>query len=270
MKVVCIFPVTGIPQNIPDILSKFEKKIAPGLCAFGAIKPEIKFAGTDYVFVPNEESLSGESKGKGILDCLKNLSKLPDFVIACDGSGKIPYEHIVDIFQELTSDSKTCCAMAKRGENKAISDFRYLIERFEIFTLKKYHNYEGEILDGQCGLWGFRYGKIDIDGGEKEIKLSGLGYEIELDLLGELLEKKLKYSFVNVELPKKLLKTAFDWTDSLKKMKFLIDKYSKFEYCIPEAFEEFEEEEEFKTLIKEKEIEYWKKYKKDILNIKKK
>lgn len=268
MKVVCIFPVTGIPENIPTIIEAFRKNIAPSLCAFGAIKPEIKFAGTDYIFVANNESLEGQPKGKGILDCLKNVSKSPDFVIACDGSGKIPYGYITDIFQELTSDSKTCCVMAKRGKNKAISNFRYLIERFEIYALKKYQGHKKEIPDGQCGLWGFRYGKIDVDGGENEIKLTGIGYEIELDLLGEVLEKKLRYSFVNIELPEKKAKTSFDYTQNIIKMQFLIKKYPKFNFLIPKAFNEFEKEEEFKGLIKEGEKEHWKKYKKDILNIK--
>lgn len=266
MKVVCIFPVTNKAENIPHIIKSFEKEVAPGLCFFGAINPEIKFAGTDYVYVANNCSLEGKPKGRGILDSLKNMSKPPDFVIVCDGSGKIPYKYIVDVFQELTSDSSSWCVMANRTNNKAISQARYLIERFEIYSLKQCHNHTKEIPDGQCGLWGFRFGKFNDNGIQKEIKLSGEGYEIELDLLSEILSKKINYSFINVELPEAEVKTSFRSEDNIKKMKFLMKKYTPLNESITNYIKSFEQTQEFSYLCSDEKIaSSWVEYKSTLL-----
>ena len=211
MNVVCIFPVTNNSQNIPEILIEFKNKIAPNLIKLGASNCEIKFAGTDYIFVGTNQTLEGKPKGQGILECLKNCLKIPDCVIVCDGSNAIPYHYIVSIFQELVSDASMCCVMANRRKNKAISPERFLIEEFEIFILKEYFRHDKEILDGQCGLWAFRKGELDINGHKKEIKLTARSYEIELDLLSEVLEKDLEYSFVDVKLPIRDVSSSFKY-----------------------------------------------------------
>jgi len=174
MNVVCIFPVTHHLEKAPLILKKFRETIEPQLRILGAINIEIKFPGTDYVFVGTDQVLA-EPKGKGILECLKNCAIPPNFVVVCDGSGAIPFEYIIAIFEVLISDSSMACVMANRQSNKAINDSRYLIERFEIYSITKLFNHKEEILDGQCGLWGYRYGKLKINDTETEIKLTGIG-----------------------------------------------------------------------------------------------
>jgi len=262
MNVVCIFPVTNNSENIPKILLEFKEKIAPKLTILGAENPEIRFAGTEYVFVGINKTLEGQPKGEGILGCLKNYLNLPDFVIVCDGSNAIPYHYIISIFQELVSDSTMSCVMASRGKNKAISEERFLIEEFEIFILKKYHNHKKEILDGQCGLWAFRTGKLNVNGSEKEIKLTAQSYEIELDLLSEALEKNLEYSFVDVELPERTSLSSFTYKNNLMKMSFLLNKFERLKDCIPNYINEFEK-------LKSEEISkvksVWDNYKKDLL-----
>jgi len=266
MNVVCIFPVTNNSENQPEILKKFKEKIAPSLINLGASNSEIKFAGTDYIFVGTNQTLEGQPKGKGILECLKNCSNPPDCVIVCDGSNAIPYEYIVPIFQELISDSVMSCVMANRGENKAISKERFLIEEFEIFILKRYHNHKREIPDGQCGLWAFRTGKLNTNNSQKEIKLIAQSYEIELDLLSEVLEKNLEYSFVDVELPPREVSSSFEYKNNLMKMKFLLEKYkdNKLKELIPNYFDEFERG----RLERISEIkENWENYKRDVIKL---
>ena len=266
MKVVCIFPITNNADKMPDILKQFKLHVAPGLQFLGASNPEIKFAGTDYVFVAADQMLEGEPKGKGILECLKNVPTGADYVICCDGSHKIPYKYIVDIFQALVSDSKIVCVMANRVGNKGIDNFRYLIERFEIFALCKYHNYSLQIPDGQCGLWGYKLGEINVIGATTSIKLTAVGYDIELDLLGEVLENKLPFLFVNIELSEqpKIL-TSFQYRNNLGKMKFLCEKYSHFDTSVFPYLAEFEKSNIFSDLCDSEELkERWKKYKEDL------
>ena len=265
MKVVCIFPITNVSENYPKILSVFKEKIATGLDSLGAKDVEIKFAGTDYIFVSTNQTIKGKQKGEGILECLKNCGESPDCVMVCDGSGAIPYEYIVELFQEIISDLSICGVMANRIENKAISEERYFIERFEIFILKKYYNYPNELPDGQCGLWGYRAGKICANGNHKEIILTAKSYEIELDLLSELLEKQLKFSFIDIKLPPREVKSSFSFDSNINKMKFLLNKYPQLKEYLSTYMRDFENIEENKVKLDTYSIkDNWNKYKIEI------
>jgi len=83
--ILCIFPITNNSENHPKILEIFSKDIASKLNQLGANGVEIKFAGTDYIFVGLNEKRQGQQKGEGILECLKNCASMPDIVIMCDG-----------------------------------------------------------------------------------------------------------------------------------------------------------------------------------------
>lgn len=267
MNVVCIFPITYHPENYFEIVTYFTEKIVPKLNILGA-RAEIKFAGTDYIFVPTNQSISmqGQQKGEGILECLKNCGDIPDCVIVCDGSGAIPYDYIVDLFQELVSDLSICGVLANRGKNKAISDERFLIEQFEIFTLKKYHNYTDNIPDGQCGLWRYKTSPKCINGCNKKITITAKSYEVELDLLSELLENQMKFSFIEVELPERKVTSSFTFEKNMNKMKFLLNKYPRLKDCIPSYISEFESLPE--NLSKSRIIkDMWEKYKIEIKKI---
>lgn len=227
--------------------------------------PEIKFPEPDYKYVPSGQVLEGPTKGEGILKCIKNCESVPDCVISCDGSNAIPYENILNIFQELISDSGVHCVMANRKGNKAIQRERFLIERFEVYTVKRCCGYNGEIPDGQCGLWAYRAGVIRRNGAETEICLTAKGYAIELDLLSEALEKGLNYSFVDVELPMRQTSSKFEYENNLKKMRFLLEKFKskKLAESLCDYVKDFERGEEFKMLAsKNMRVKpYWKGYK---------
>ena len=266
MNVVCIFPITGNHENIAKIMLEFKETIGPQLKILGATQLEIKFAGNEYVYVGTNQTLEGPPKGKGILQCIRNCPTPPNVIISCDGSNKIPYSYIINIFQEIVSDYNLCCVMANRKGNKAISEFRYLIENFEIFILRKYYNHNRIIPDGQCGLWAYKYGKLNLNGDKKEINLIAEGYEIELDLLGEVLKNNLTYSFVDVTLPHAPLenvKSLFNYENNLKKMKFLFTRHERLKDLIDKYFLEFEKINPIKPEIKEQ----WENYKLDVKKI---
>ncbi len=264
MKVVCLFPITNNAENYVQILTTYRDKIIPKLKSLGAISQEIKFPGTDYVYVPTNKEIIGRPKGKGILESLKNVSEKPDVVLLCDGSGAIPYEGIVQIFQELVSDSSIYCVMANRTGAKAIGNLRYLIERFEIFSLVKYHKHAGNIKDGQCGLWGYRYGEINHDGVTCQIHLCAEGYEVELDLISEVLTHNLNYSFIDIELPPRKAHSSFIHKNNLEKIKFLMKKHANFDQLLSKYIQEFEISREYAELIDETIKNGWNNYKKDL------
>ena len=100
-------------------------------------------------------------------------------------------------------------------------------------------------------MWAYRNGKLNCNGKEHEIKLTGEGYEVELDLLNEVLLKDLKYSFVNVNMPdqKEKIPTSYTDKDSLKKLRFLCSKCLKLKDHLLECLTEYEKSEEFKAII---------------------
>jgi len=178
-------------------------------------------------------------------------------------------QSLIAIFQELVSDSSVFGVMANRGDNKAISPARLLIEQFEVFMLKKYFNYPNDISDGQCGLWAYRTQKSYNNGESKCIKLTAKSYEIELDLLSELLEKKLRFSFVNVELPKRDVPSSFTFENNINKMKFLLSKYPKLKRSLRSYINSFENIDKVKEVLADTEIKnMWERYKVEIGKIK--
>lgn len=268
LRVALIFPITGNERNWPEILTECQKTILPELKKLGADDIELKHCGGNYVYVANNETLEGEPKGRGICQIIKSTGAILDVIISCDGSGKIPYHYIPKIFQEIISDTSICCAMANRVENKSISAVRYLVERFEIFMLRQLHQCKREILDGQCGLWGFRSGKLTSpQRKEVKIELSADGYEVELDLLDEVLKYDLGFSFVDIELPKNDGRTSFSYEHNLKKLKFLIDKNHKLKDFLYYYLNEFQQSPEFVKLCDQSLRSEWEKYVNDVMAI---
>ena len=267
MKIFCIFPCTNYEDKISTILKIFHQNIAPKLKSLGSTKTNYSFGPTNYEFVETDETSRGDGKGKGIIKSVHNLDEKPDVVICCDASGAIPYEKIIDIFTRLVSDSSIHCVMSNRIGNKSVTPIRYLIERFEIFAIQTLHEHDTKILDGQCGLQCYRYGKTNINNSEEEIKLTAQGYDIEIDLVDEVLSKKFKYSFVDIVLPPRDVLSSYNKEDSLKKMNFLLNKQNKLKDKLQEYINNFEDTEEFKELIDESIRKEWDEYKEDILKI---
>ena len=122
----CIFPSVSYEDKIPDILKTFHSTINPALKGLGATNVSFTFAGLDYTFVETGGEFHGKPKGQAIIDALRNLTFQPDFVIICDGSVKIPLQHIPNVFTLLISDSSVAAVMGARADSKLISSFRYL------------------------------------------------------------------------------------------------------------------------------------------------
>lgn len=140
-----------------------------------------------------------------------------EIILCIDGTGRIPPEAVVDAVQ-LLQDSNCDAVFAQRGENKGIEPERWIIERFEIFLVEEKYNIK--IPDGQCGCWAF----VTHKDSERKMNLNASGYELELDILTEVLHKKLKYSFFPVEIHSEAAKSLFDQEQHASKLKYLAEK----------------------------------------------
>src|SRR3989344_1120598 len=147
MRVALLFPIRNYEKKIPEITLELNNKIHKDLTILGANHIDVRFPGLDYSYVATNESKENSPKGRCILDALKNMPQTPNFVIICDGSGKIPYGYISEIFQELISNSAISCVMAHRVRHKAIDGFRdrkstrlnssHMSISYAVFCLKK-------------------------------------------------------------------------------------------------------------------------------------
>ena len=133
-------------------------------------------------------------KGKVIRIALEtNKGKRLDYVICMDGDGQIPFGSIFEICFQLRSQPIDAILACRKGEF-GISEYRKLIEKFELFLVSQL--YSVDLPDGQCGCWGFRGELLN------EIELEAEGFEIELDFLVELLRTDTQFGFIEITVVK--------------------------------------------------------------------
>lgn len=169
--------------------------------------------------------LDGDSrppKGFTITHLLKSASLIDskvDYLIYCDGSGRIPFEQCLTILKELQKKEVPCILANRVPWRSGISEPRKIIEEFESWIVCNKFNIK-EIPDLQCGLWGFlypEYSKINID---------CVGYEIELNIACEIFKHIKKVGIINVKT------TEEGTTKSL----FSGDNYSKISQHFQKAY----------------------------------
>lgn len=162
--------------------------------------------------------ISHAPKGISVKTCIDYVKDIDnaDYIIYIDGSGKIDKKYILDIANVLINNNVDA-VLSERGKNKAISEDRWKIEKFELFLLEEKYN-KKEFPDGQCGLWGFKVHKNS----EKTINITIYDYGVELNLLAELIKKNCDFEFVQIEVSNPEGITNFkDLEHTIKKLRFL-------------------------------------------------
>lgn len=223
----------GYADKKKDIINKINSDVLPVLNRMGFQNVKILPLDSDFIYTKRGKTISfSDGVPKGI--CVKEGIQRaidendPKYIIFLDGSGKISPDTIID-FIEAFYDKKCDVILGERKGNKGITKERYSIEKFELFILEE--KYNCNLPDGQCGCWAF---KPFIDQ-HKRISLTAEDYSIELDLLSEILEKKLNFVFVPVKITVKDDEnkpiTYFKPENHETKIKFLAEKLSlrKFE-----------------------------------------
>jgi hypothetical protein len=162
----------------------------------GKISIEEVHENTQYVEKTRTITYNGKvPKGKAIRDCLSYLyEKSPEIIIYMDGSQKIDKKYIINIC-EIFRDRQDCdIVLSKRGTEKGIAIERYQVEEFENYIVE--NHYKCHLPDGQCGCWAFK----NHQHVSHKINFTAEGYEIELNLMIEVLEKKLNFVFMPLEI----------------------------------------------------------------------
>lgn len=133
----------------------------------------------------------------------------PDYIIYCDGSGRIPFEQCLTVLKELQKKEVSHVFSNRVPWRSGIPKHRKIVEEFESWIVCKQFKIK-DTLDLQCGLWGFLYS----EGSKMHIDCEG--YEIELNVACEVF-KHLKSGIIDV-------KTS---TQGTTRSQFPDDDYSK-------------------------------------------
>jgi hypothetical protein len=175
------------------------------------------------------------------------LERVYDYVICIDGDNDIQFDNILRVLDVLMRGEKVClsCRQGKFGLRKPRNE----IERFELNILEAVFN--KSIPDGQCGCWGMHHSIV------KKLKLSAIGFEIELDVLINILKMGINPFFIDLEI-KQEGDSEFNVKSHEEKLKFICEQlkitpatlrdiYSRFlieyEYILPASYlmlEQFE------------------------------
>ncbi len=158
--------------------------------------PHEEFPETIDVSTINEKR-GNNNKGQVVCMCVCGFIKNNcDAIIHIDGSGSFDLNKIIDLVQELQNSNNE--AIFTIRSVSAIDEFRELIEKFEIALVNGI--YSELIPDGQSGCWAFRILQDDIKPNGKGMKLTAKGYEIELDVLTEILRLKRRKIWIPIEV----------------------------------------------------------------------
>ncbi len=135
-------------------------------------------------------------KGFNVTHILKSghlLDCKPDYIIYCDGSGRIPFENCIRLLNELKKRENLCILSERTPWRASIPPIRQCIEQFESYVVSKIFGSD-EVYDLQCGLWGFLYPECS------NFTISCVGYELELNVACEAFKKAGKVGLMIVQL----------------------------------------------------------------------
>ncbi len=221
----------GYDENAKNA-SAWMKNIEPELEKIGVNKFSFRSLDEHSYIIKNVPIVGKVNKGSVIRLALEGVKpEKNDYYVYSDGDGQIPFSHITNLCLQLISQSYSAVLSCRKGES-GISEARNKIEKFELFLLSQMYGYS--LPDGQCGLWGFDKDTCD------KLNLTADGFEIELDFLTELLEKKLKFGFVDVNISKSE-KTTVESENDKKKLLFLCGKLGIGKELIFSLLNKFEE-----------------------------
>jgi len=185
-----VAPFFGYDKNV-DV---YNKELA-------SFEGELEKLGIDHLSFRNLDTGTYLFRGVKVVDKVpkgaiirlafeSNKSEMNDYLVVIDGDGQIPRKHILDIIKQLVNGIPA--VLSCRKNKPGIGEPRNAVEKFELFLLTQ--AFGNDLPDGECGLWGFDKNTFE------KIYLSADGFEIELDLLTELLTKKIKFGFVYVDV----------------------------------------------------------------------
>lgn len=228
-ELLIVAPFFGYDKNVDiynDEFASFEDEFEE----LGIEHVSFRHLDTKTYLVEGVQIMKKVPKGKIIRLALEaNKSEKNDYLISIDGDGQIPRKHILDILKQLVNGVPA--VLSCRKNKSGIDETRNSVEKFELFLLSQ--AFGSNLPDGECGLWGFNKNTFE------RIFLSANGFEIELDVLTELLSKKIKFGFVRTDVSESKITTVGPDNDE-NKLIFLREKLGfgkDFIFSMSEKFE---------------------------------
>ena len=140
----------------------------------------------------------GAKPGKGfnvtrLINGANQLPIKPDYIVYCDGSGRIPFKYCLALMENLQKKDISCIFAHRTPWRGGITQERQVIEEFESNFVCKHFKIK-HTQDFQCGLWSLKY--PDCSG----MQINCIGYELELNVACEALKKSKKIGILEIPI----------------------------------------------------------------------
>lgn len=252
----------GYDENSVDFAIQLVEEIQPKLEMFG-IEPNFKILNSDWkktvvdrhtANLPlqdlnevNERLNSKDNKGLLVRWSIAELiADKVEFVLHIDGSKKFDLTEVPKIIAAMLEPEID--AILTIRDKSGMNKFRTVLEKFETCIILKIYP-EAKIEDGQSGCWCIR-----SSGDGVHSSLTAEGYEIELDILLQLLKHKrnivwMPISVTNTE------KSMFEFSVNIRKIRWLSKNLAISKKDVLESLEVFKKEHLAEILVAEAESE---------------
>jgi len=184
--------------------------------------------------IPYKASLGkGHAIKTKFFDIMNNKPRRDDIIAYIDGDGReINFDEIFKIIKELKRHS---FVLSCRAEMLYLGGIRETIELFENFLIEeKFGIY---LPDVQCGCWGFHAHLV------KKIfrGITASGFEIELDLIVNMLKNSIYPRFSRIKIKKTLNSSSEEFKpwEHFQKLRFLLLKISWGIPILKEKYQKF-------------------------------
>ncbi len=187
----------------------------------------------DRVLIPVETPVRVHRSHKGDairfwLDWYREFGDKDSVAIYVDGEGISPRQ----VWKHLESLPRGGATLSLRtNPDWGIGEERKLAEMFELWLVGRIFGIDPPP-DGQCGLWALSWEAVHA------VNLSSRTFEVELDLLTELLINRVPLRFISVEV-EPLGETTFRKRDHRRKLLFLAAKFKLSPEALVEELESF-------------------------------
>jgi len=227
-KMGLIVNCVGYDEKSIDYAIQLAEEIQPKLDRLG-IEPSFKILNSDWVKTVvkkhtidlspqnltevNERLKSNDNKGLIVRWGIEELiADKAEFVLHIDGSGKFDLTEVPKIIAGMLEPEVD--AILTNRDKSGMNKFRTTLEKFETYVILKIYPC-AKIDDGQSGCWCIR-----LSNGDRCLHLTALGYEIELDVLLNLLKQKRNIVWMPITV-KNTGRSQFNFSSNIRKIEWL-------------------------------------------------
>lgn len=206
-------PTEEVTRRISDLNRTILPKICTELGIWSTLFPVEEKGFSEFNYDMQGLKFSGKilpsskpSKGFLIYNFIKSMASLqspPNYLVFCDGTGRIPFENLYRILSFLSEKPVECVITKRNPWRGGIHPVRQKIEEFESWLVSDRFKIP-VVYDLQCGLWGYDFDACS------DLRFGANGYEVELNFAVESMRCKKSIGEMTVDISPSTTPSSFD------------------------------------------------------------